>query len=59
MADIQKFSQEEKSAIVMALDCQMKVLERAKAKALTPMIAAEYDKAIAEFKRIASKISLA
>lgn len=58
MADINKFSQEDKSAIVMALDCQVKVLERAKSKALTPMIAEEYQKAINDFKRIASKIAL-
>lgn len=58
MSDITKFSHEEKASIVLALDCQMKVLERAKAKALTPMIAQEYDKAIADFKRIANKVSL-
>lgn len=58
MADPAKFSQEDKASIIMALDCQMKVLERAKSKALTPMIAAEYQKAIDDFKRIANKLSL-
>lgn len=58
MADITKFSQEDKAAIIMALDCQIKVLERAKPKALTPVIAGEYDKAIADFRRIANKVGL-
>lgn len=58
MADVEKFSQDEKASIILALDCQVRVLERAKQKALTPVIAGEYDKAISDFKRIASKISL-
>lgn len=58
MAKYSELSTEDKAAVIMAIDCQIKVLERAGKNALTPVVKAEYDKAIADFRRIASHLSL-
>lgn len=58
MAKFTELSTEDKAAVIMAIDCQIKVLERAAKSALTPVISAEYNKAIADFRRIASTLSL-